>query len=236
VKFQSKDGTELSGWFIFSDKKTKGTIIHFHGNAQNMSAHLPFAWWLPNYGFNLFTFDYRGYGNSKGYPSREGVYQDSIAALKYVLSRKDIDKTRIGAFGQSLGGANLLAMMKEPVAANIKAILIDSSFYSYREIVRDKIKLIPLIKYINKPFSYLLVTNQRSPEFSIPFPHSTPAMIIHGTKDRTIPYRHGIWIYKHLNEPKEMISIKNGYHLSAFSVKDHRFRQAAANFFLQYLQ
>lgn len=63
VTFQSADGTKLSGWFIPAVGKPLGTVIHFHGNAQNMTAHFSFVDWLPGSGFNLFVFDYRGHGS-----------------------------------------------------------------------------------------------------------------------------------------------------------------------------
>lgn len=47
--------------------------------------------WLPIEGYNVFTFDYRGYGQSEGTPDRKGIFQDSTAAIKYIKSRKDID-------------------------------------------------------------------------------------------------------------------------------------------------
>ena len=75
--------------------KAMGTVVHFHGNAQNMSAHYTFVSWLPAHGFNLFVFDYRGYGQSEGTLSREGVYEDSVAAVEYVRKRTDIDPRKI---------------------------------------------------------------------------------------------------------------------------------------------
>ena len=45
VQFASADGTRLSGWFLPAEnrqnpKEAKGTVVHFHGNAQNMSCLL----------------------------------------------------------------------------------------------------------------------------------------------------------------------------------------------------
>ena len=42
VRFSSKDGTRLVGWFISavgvaSPRDAKATVIQFHGNAQNLS-------------------------------------------------------------------------------------------------------------------------------------------------------------------------------------------------------
>lgn len=54
VFFQSSDGTTLHGWLI-KGKESKGTIIHFHGNAQNISSHFRGISWLANEGFFLLT-------------------------------------------------------------------------------------------------------------------------------------------------------------------------------------
>jgi len=114
MTFASKDGTRLVGWFIpargYADpKRAKGTVVHFHGNAQNMSAHWQFVDWLPQRGFNLFVFDYRGYGASQGSPEPKGVFEDSVAALDYVRARPDVDPRRLLVLGQSLGGTNAIA-------------------------------------------------------------------------------------------------------------------------------
>ncbi len=61
VTFSSRDGTRLSGWFIPAVGTPQGTVIHFHGNAQNMTSHFGFVSWLPQAGFNLFVFDYRNH-------------------------------------------------------------------------------------------------------------------------------------------------------------------------------
>ena len=99
VRFQSTDGTALSGWFIpaagrADPREAKGTVIHFHGNAQNMSSHWRFVAWLPKQDFNVFVFDYRGYGDSEGKPEPRGVFEDSGSAIDHVRSRADVDPAR----------------------------------------------------------------------------------------------------------------------------------------------
>jgi len=42
--------------------------------------------YLPAEGFNVFIFDYRGYGKSAGVPSRKGLFEDSVAAIEYITS------------------------------------------------------------------------------------------------------------------------------------------------------
>ena len=54
VSFQSADGTPLHGWFVpargvADAKQARATIIHFHGNAQNLTAHWQAVKWLPEH-------------------------------------------------------------------------------------------------------------------------------------------------------------------------------------------
>lgn len=88
VFFKSTDNKKLHGVFIRPEKKPHGTVIHFHGNAQNLTAHLGFVEWIPQYNFNLFVFDYRGYGKSEGSPNRTGLYEDCISAVNFIIKKK----------------------------------------------------------------------------------------------------------------------------------------------------
>jgi len=144
VQFASADGTRLTGWFLpaagrSNPKEAKGTVVHFHGNAQNMSTHWRFVAWLPKQDFNVFVFDYRGYGESAGKPEPKGVFEDSSAALGHVRSRGDVDPERLLVFGQSLGGANAIAVLGSGNRAGVKAAAIESTFYSYSSIANEKL-------------------------------------------------------------------------------------------------
>ncbi|VVS91179.1 alpha/beta hydrolase [Desulfoluna spongiiphila] len=216
VSFESLDGTRLTGWFIASPVvKPLGTVIHFHGNAANISNHYGFVEWLPDAGFNLFLFDYRGYGDSEGKPGRRGVFEDSVAALRYVASRRDLDPSRLIAFGQSLGGANAVAAAAATPDVPLKGVIVDSSFFSYRSIVRDKIDLIPVIRWLKWPLSFVMATNGHSPGPVIESISPTPVLIIHGTRDRVIPYDHGRRLYDAAGSPKAMWTVDGGTHTDA---------------------
>ena len=45
--------------------------------------------WVVAEGFNLFIFDYRGYGKSDGIPTQKGVHVDAIAAINKGLELRD---------------------------------------------------------------------------------------------------------------------------------------------------
>jgi fermentation-respiration switch protein FrsA (DUF1100 family) len=208
VQFPSADGTRLSGWFIPATGKAIGTVIHFHGNAQNMSAHYSFISWLPANGFNLFVFDYRGYGKSEGTPSRKGVYEDSVAAVEYVKSRTNIDQRKIIVFGQSIGGANALVVMGRNHVDGIVGVATDSAFSSYKSVATEHAGLL-------KPLAYCLIGNTLSPKKYVGNISPTPLLIIHGTADRVASYQHAQKLFEHANEPKQLWTLEGAQHTEA---------------------
>ncbi|WP_372807533.1 alpha/beta hydrolase [Pontiella sp.] len=208
IPFSSADGTQLTGWFIPAKGQALGTVVHFHGNAQNMSAHYSFVSWLPESGFNLFTFDYRGYGQSKGTPSRKGVYEDSLAALQYIKTRTDIDQTKIILFGQSIGGANALVVAGKNRIDGIVGIAADSSFASYKSVAVEHAGLL-------KPLAFCLIGNKLSPQKHIANIAPTPLLLIHGTQDRVASYKHAQSLLEKAGEPKQLWTIQGGGHTSA---------------------
>jgi len=208
VQFLSKDQTKLSGWFIPAKGEAIGTVIHFHGNAQNMSAHYSFVSWLPAKGFNLFVFDYRGYGKSEGTLSRKGVYEDSVAAVEYIKTRPDLEQSKLILFGQSLGGANAIAVAGSTDFDGIVGVVSDSAFSSYKSIATDHAG-------IWKPFAYLLIGNKFSPNKVVRNISPTPLVIIHGTHDPVVPYKHANKLFKGAREPKNLWTIEGGQHTEA---------------------
>lgn len=237
VTFESLDGTRLSGWFVpATEANPAGTVIHFHGNAANISNHYGFVDWLPAAGFNLFLFDYRGYGDSKGRPGRQGVFEDSVAALRYVATRSDVDPTRLIAFGQSLGGAAAVAAVAATPDVSVKGVVVESAFYSYRSIARDKIGRIPVIGWFKWPLSFMAATNGHSPGPVIATLSPTPVLIIHGTKDRVIPYGHGYRLYEAAAPPKTMWTVEGGDHTDAFMAHKAIYRKKLANHLLTLLE
>jgi len=210
VTFESEDKTRLHGWFVPATDKAIGTVLHFHGNAQNLTAHFSFVKWLPKQGFNVFLFDYRGYGKSEGTPTRTGVHKDAIAALKYVQARDDVDSDRLLVLGQSLGGAVAISAIASTNtnASGICGIAVESTFDSYAAIAKEKAPAFLVALAISDKLSPNAVVKNLSP---------IPIVFIHGTSDRVVPYRRGKSLFDKASKPKAMWTIKGGRHTEAFT-------------------
>lgn len=59
---------------------------------------------------HVLTFDYRGFGRSRGTPSERGLCLDAIAVVDWVTKVAGIPPSRLLIFGQSLGTAVSLAV------------------------------------------------------------------------------------------------------------------------------
>lgn len=94
VYFKSEDGIDLSGWFIPSSKNSDKTVIICHGINQNKSDLLKNTIFLSEM-FNLFYFDFRAYGESKGNSTSFGIYEtrDISGAVSFLKKfREDFSK------------------------------------------------------------------------------------------------------------------------------------------------
>ncbi len=233
VYFESLDKTRLHGWFLPARGKAWGTVIHFHGNAGNITANLNMMGFMPYQGLNLFMFDYRGYGKSEGHPDRKGVYEDSLSALRYVLARPDVDKQRVFLLGQSLGGANAIAVSASLTPETVRALVVDSSFFSYRSIVKDKIGTLPVLGWFKTPLSLIMATDSYHSGDMIGSISPTPVMILHGTKDRVIPYHHGEQLFERAREPKTFVRVEGADHIEALAPRNKATREKVLEFFRQ---
>jgi fermentation-respiration switch protein FrsA (DUF1100 family) len=217
VFFASGDGTRLTGWFLPAQGRPRGTVIHFHGNGANISNHLPVVRWLPAAGYAVFLFDYRGYGVSEGEPSRAGVIEDGVAALAYVRGRKDVDPQRLVVFGQSLGAAVAVSALARAGTAGVRALVLEGSFASYREVVRlilDDSWLTWLFQY---PVAYLLFSDELSPLEDLPAVAGVPLLVVHGERDRMVPFANGRALFDAFPGPdKTFWAIPLGGHIGAF--------------------
>jgi len=213
VRFRSEDGTELHGWLLKpgEDRAAVGTVVHFHGNARNLTAHVGLVDWLAERGFNVFLFDYRGYGKSDGRPKRSGVIADSRAALTYIRGRDDIDGDRLLVLGQSLGGACALAALGEGSTEGVRAVAIDSSFLSYRNVANSVLGG----TFLTKPLVWLTVSSDHDPEDSIAELEGLPLLFIHGDADGVVRISNGRELFEAAPEPKRFLQVPGARHLHA---------------------
>ncbi len=120
VAFNTADGLTLRGWYIPSQNRAVILLLHpFSGNRLSM---LDQAAMLARHGYGALLFDLRAHGESDGQAiSFRG--EDALAALAYLQARPDVDPSRIGALGASLGG--FVAIQAAAESEALRAVVAD---------------------------------------------------------------------------------------------------------------
>ncbi|MDQ7771946.1 MAG: alpha/beta hydrolase [Elusimicrobiales bacterium] len=226
IKFESLDGTPLTGLFFPPEGAPKATVVHFHGNAQNMTSHYPYSAWLAREGYNVFIFDYRGYGASGGKPSLDGVVMDGKAALAHALKLPGASPERMIVFGQSLGGAVAVAAAAES-GLNPAALILEGTFHSYRGVGAAVLRR----GWLTWPVAwttYLAIEGGHAPGDNIG-KIDCPKIFIHSEKDPTVPYAQGRKLFDAAPEPKVLWKPPSG-HVDAFGAHGGTFRPLLLEF------
>lgn len=247
VFFESLDGERLHGWFFPASRGPRGgsapgmqararaTVVHFHGNAENITTHFWNVAWLPGEGYNVFAFDYRGYGRSAGSLDRIGIQGDAAAAVRYVRQRPDVDPQRLILFGQSLGGAIAVYLAAAQTRQGVRAVVIDSTFSGYRAIAREKLAGSWLTWPLQWPLSFLF-SDQLSPKPVIHRVSPIPLLIIHGTADEIVPPHHAEELFAAAREPKTLWLVPDAGHTQALQKYGEIYRPRLIAFFEEALR
>lgn len=115
LRIETEDGESLGAWLI-GDQAAEAqkddpslVFLYCHGNAASRAISLRRAVYknllsMKN-GSQLLVFDYRGFGDSTGTPTQEGLLKDVRAAWNWLVKTRSIDPNRIVLVGQSLGTA-----------------------------------------------------------------------------------------------------------------------------------
>ena len=207
--FKTPDGVTLHAWFLKAEPAV-GTILFFHGNAGNLSQRGEVLRRLRSAGFNVFIFDYRGYGKSEGSPTEAGVYIDGLAAIEYLSSLSRIDSSRILYYGSSLGGAVAVdvATHRQPAG-----LILVSTFSSARDVAREAYPFLPI---------FLVLRSRFDSESKIETLHC-PLLSFHGSDDTIIPIDLGRKLFEAAPQPKEFHEVRGAGHNDLFLVSGQDF-------------
>ncbi|MEO0292686.1 MAG: alpha/beta hydrolase [candidate division WOR-3 bacterium] len=201
VNFSSRDHVLLNGWFFKGISKK--VILFCHGNFGNISSGIEIVRELNLMRYNVFIFDYRGFGKSDGIPTERGLYYDALGAISY-LRERGFKKNEIVLFGNSLGGA--VAIFVGSVIRDLGGIIIDSTFQSIRSLSYDIFGFhFPRFLISNRFESIKRIKKIRAPK-----------LIIHSEEDDLIPFYHGLKLFEEALPPKQFLKVK-GFHNSSFS-------------------
>ena len=106
LELRTSDGFRLDALLLPAEGEAEYWILFcppsgrtIHGTVRRHLESLRAA------GFNVFAFDYRGFGRNPGSPSETGLYEDALTAYRHLTIELGVAPHRIILAGRSLGSA-----------------------------------------------------------------------------------------------------------------------------------
>jgi pimeloyl-ACP methyl ester carboxylesterase len=239
IDFPSRDGLMLSGWYVPS--QNKATIVLCHGYGGNRLMVSPIARLLINHGFGALMFDFRAHGRSAGDLSTWGWLEtdDLLGALDALKQRPEVDPTRIGVLGFSLGGQ--VALRTAPGCERIRAVAAEGPspavLADHQLSPRVTLKKILFMPYLWLLYAYhrLLVGTPvpvgviASMEMIAP----TPLLLITSGEAGEKLFLHHL--FSRAKDPKTLYEIPEARHVEGVLARPEEYEQKLVEFFSQSL-
>ena len=202
-----QDGHTIYGFFVQQPDSLSvephPVVLYHHGNDENIPHFWPRVEYLYRCGFDVFIYDYRGYGMSTGeLASEDDLLADAELAWNYVRSRSDVDTTQIVEYGFSLGCVPAIWLAAERHHAH--AVIAEAPY-------RNAETLVQTGTILNIPGRYVLKGTFNN-EARIP-QIGTKLLMLHGTADDFIPIdKHGDPLFQVARNPKTYVRVEGAGH------------------------
>jgi uncharacterized protein len=198
--FGERNQLKLDGAFIpgTSDK----IVIFIHGNRHNITRFGEHYTLYQNLGISCFTFDFPGYGRSRGSPSESGLYRSAEAAYLHVTQSLGYHHEQIILHGCSLGGAVAIELALHHTA---RCLITESTFTNTREMARHLYPWLPVHSLLSPKF------DNQSKVGRIKIPH----LIIHGDRDKQVPIDMAYRLHDLAANPKKILIVEGAEHTNA---------------------
>jgi fermentation-respiration switch protein FrsA (DUF1100 family) len=147
-----------------------------------------------HWGMGVLLVEFPGYGRSEGTPTQDTITKTFMAAYDLISRRNGVDPSKIILYGRSIGGGVVCSLSRHRPAA---AMILTSTFTSVRSFAKRYLAPAFLVR---DPFDNLSAVQE----------FQEPLLILHGTHDEIIPYKHGQALYK-VSKNANFISLDCGH-------------------------
>lgn len=184
-------------FFPADTTSTKGIILYFHGNRENINRYAAASVYFTKHGYEVWMLDYPGFGKTTGKFNEERLYDDAHTIYKLATKRFSPDQMII--YGRSLGtGVATELASNQPC----KRLILETPYYSLPELAGAHFPMYPvqfLVRYNFPLYEYLQTVK-------------VPVTVFHGTKDAVIPYKHSSRLKPLMKKGDEFVTIEKGGH------------------------
>jgi fermentation-respiration switch protein FrsA (DUF1100 family) len=237
----TEDGFTLHGWFIPS--RNGAVVIAQHGYKNSRSSMMDDAEILSRHGYGVLVSSVRAHDLNDGelisFGHREMA--DFAAWFDWLEARDDVDTSRTGLLGQSMGGSLVIQYAAENPA--IKAVVSHSAFSSIPDTIETSVTAFtglppfpfaPLIQFwAEQKLDVRMETISARDWISDISPRAI--FILHGGSDTIVSPESGELLYRAAGEPKELWFEPELGHSSFNREFPEEYEQRIIEFFDEYL-
>ena len=249
------DGLTLKGCYLKTPQPRKGVVFFGLEFGSNRWGCLPYCEFLLESGYDIFTVEMRGQGQSPAQAGYEPLQwltdfevEDFQTALEYVKKRPDADPRGIGLFGLSKGGsAGLWLGAHDPY---IRCFVTDGAFATLSVVIPYMkqwvyiytrlpwmVKVIPHWYYVW--FARTAIHNVardrqvRYPELETTLHRLAPRpwLMIHGGADNYIKPDMARELFDYAGQPKELWLVDKAKHNQAMQTANGEYKRRVLEFF-----
>ena len=228
VRFRSELG-DLGAWVISGEGET--WMVCVHGHRSNRRESLRFSPLFESMGLNQMLIKYR---NDVDSPVDRGGYhmfgltewRDLEAAVAYVINQ---GAKNIFILGHSMGGSIALQfILKSNLRSHINGIVLESPALDLNGIITAKAKALPfpittLLPPIKKMVSKLVNLNWSELDYiSKASEIETPILLIHSTKDQTVPVAQSDQFANIIPHLYEYLRLEGAPHAASWNFAQHK--------------
>jgi uncharacterized protein len=197
VALTASDGVNSLAWHV-PPRDRKPVIFYFHGNGGALRYRLERFHRLIGDGNGLVALEYRGYGGLTGSPTEAGLIADAEAAYTFAVARYPAQQ--LALWGESLGSGVAVALAAEKPVGRL---ILEAPFTSAAAV--------GAIRYWYMPVGLLMKDQFRSDERIGKI--TVPVLILHGVKDRVVPFAMGERMFDLTKAPnKHIVRFLDGEH------------------------
>ena len=199
IRMETQDHLQLEGWYCEPPRPKAPVILFFHGNSGNLTTHQITDQRLLTLDCGLLLIDYRGYGNSEGIPSEEGLHRDATAAWKWLRETAQIPASHIVLHGRSLG-ASVAARLAATEAVDCRALIMESGFSSLDDMRETLYPFFPasLSHYSFCSLEWVALRH-------------CPLLIAHSPQENYIPFAQAEKLFHAARPPKRLFRLTGGH-------------------------
>tara|TARA_B100000508_G_scaffold138392_1_gene134425 strand:+ start:17953 stop:18741 length:789 start_codon:yes stop_codon:yes gene_type:complete len=194
--YRPEEGIDIHG-LLFRVPEPKGIVFYFHGHMGSIASWGQWASLFQDHGWDVFMWDYRGYGKSTGVISQERSLHDDAKFLYERISPEYKEKRTI-FYGRSLGTgiASKLAVDHIP-----EKLILSTPYFNFEDVVSHQHPLLPvsmLLKYKFRNDLYLKEVK-------------CPVHLLHGTEDDFVPYESSVMLQE-IGDHIELTTVPGASH------------------------